>query len=100
MPKALQRAKIIVVTDGNCPQEHNFVAEKNVEIISSKDLTIAAKRNLAADLATTTFLAFIDSDAYPENDWLLNSLEIFEADSRIAAVCGPNLSPEVSRKVN
>jgi GT2 family glycosyltransferase len=92
--KHCKGATVIVVTDDRLSQEQNSVADQNLHVVPSKNLTIAGKRNLGANLATTTFLAFIDSDAYPEHGWLQNSLEVFETDPRIAAVCGPNLSPE------
>jgi GT2 family glycosyltransferase len=39
------------------------------------------------------FIAFVDGDAYPDRNWLKNSLKYFD-DSKVAAVGGPGLTPE------
>jgi GT2 family glycosyltransferase len=38
-------------------------------------------------------VAFIDGDAYPDRDWLKNSIKYFD-DPKVAAVGGPGLTPE------
>lgn len=51
----------------------------------------AQKRDLGAKFAHGEFLAFIDDDAYPEKDWLKNSLNYFKG--KVVAVGGPQVTP-------
>ena len=52
----------------------------------------AEKRDLGVKDAKGEFLAFIDDDAHPHPDWLKNALKTFK-DSKVAAVCGPGVTP-------
>jgi len=52
----------------------------------------ADKRDIGAKEALGEILAFIDDDAYPRSDWLKNAVEYF-ADEKVAAVCGPGVTP-------
>ena len=67
--------------------------ETMARVIVSGPCTIAAKRNLAARNSGARYLAFIDSDAYPEEGWLDNAVRLLEADAELGAVGGPNVSP-------
>lgn len=51
----------------------------------------ATKRNWAMERAKGEYLAFIDSDAYPDTFWLDNALACLKGN--VAAVCGPGLLP-------
>lgn len=62
----------------------------------------AEKRDLALNYAKGEILAFIDDDAYPRKDWLKNAVGCFE-DKKVAAVCGPGVTPpsdSISQKVS
>ena len=52
----------------------------------------AEKRDLALKHAKGEICAFIDDDAYPDPDWLINAITHLKDDS-IAAVGGPGLTP-------
>lgn len=65
--------EVFIVTDDDCPG------------------LPAAKRNWAMKKATGKYLAFIDSDAYPTDDWLDNALNYLNGG--VAAVCGPGILP-------
>lgn len=69
--------EVIVVPDPSCP---GLPAEK---------------RNWAMARATGKYLAFIDSDAYPAENWLSESYSILK--QGYAGVCGPGVLPKHSR---
>lgn len=50
----------------------------------------AVKRNIAIAQIDSEIFASIDSDAYPEKDWLKSAIAYFQKD-KIGAVAGPNL---------
>jgi len=52
----------------------------------------AHKKDLGAKKAKGEIIAFLDDDAYPDEDWLKSALPYFK-DQKIAAVCGPGLTP-------
>lgn len=52
----------------------------------------AGKRDIGVKEACGEILAFIDDDAYPRRDWLRNAVKHF-GDVRVAAVCGPGVTP-------
>lgn len=64
-----------------------------VRLISTGPVTPGAKRNIGVSNSLGEICAFIDSDAYPRNDWLSNAVEYFKG-PQIAAVGGPGLTPE------
>lgn len=66
--------------------------DKKVKIIKTGKVKPAPKRNLGMEKANGEFFAFIDSDAYPEKDWLKNAIGYFK-DEKIGIVGGPNLTP-------
>lgn len=67
----------------------------NVSVIVTGDCTISRKRNLAiAHFRDADYFAFIDSDAYPEKDWLRNGVDFIERNPDTWAVGGPNITPK------
>ena len=55
-------------------------------------MSIAEKRNYGANLASTPYLAFIDSDAIPIQGWPENGLPFLELEEdHVGIVTGPNL---------
>ncbi len=67
--------------------------EGDVRIIPTWPKTGPAdKRDMGAEAARGDILAFIDDDAYPREDWLKNAVPYFE-NEKIAAVCGPGVTP-------
>jgi len=53
----------------------------------------ADKKDLGVKRAKGEIIAFIDDDAYPSKDWLKNAVKYFQ-NKKIAAVCGPGVTPE------
>ncbi len=60
---------------------------------SPSDTSPAEKRDAATDIAGGEFLAYIDDDAYPAEEWIDRALERFASDPAIAAVGGPGITP-------
>jgi len=58
----------------------------------------ADKRDIGAQEAKGTILAFIDDDAYPDRKWLENAISVINhhpltIGHQVAAVCGPGVTP-------
>ena len=53
----------------------------------------AKKRDLGAEESKGKILAFLDDDAYPSKNWLKSALKHFQKKNRVAAVCGPGITP-------
>lgn len=51
------------------------------------------KRNIGIKEASGEFIAFLDDDAYPDKDWLLNASRIFVENPNYIAICGPSITP-------
>jgi len=64
-----------------------------VKVIPTGSVSPGAKRNIGIANSFGEICAFIDSDAYPKNDWLKNAVRYFGV-SEVAAVGGPGLTPE------
>lgn len=62
------------------------------KVLPTGPIVPALKRNKAIFSLDYEFFASIDSDAYPDKDWLKNTIPLFK-DERIGAVGGPNLTP-------
>ena len=69
-----------------------FQSKENVKIITTLSNKMSKKRNLGVKEAMTKFVGFIDSDAYPNKDWLINGIKILENNPDIGIVTGPEIS--------
>jgi hypothetical protein len=61
----------------------------------------ARKRNVALRKSDATIFALVDSDAWPQSDWLVKGLSLLQGN--VAVVTGPNLTPPddpLSRRVS
>ena len=81
---------IIVVSDD---PDVDGQLDGQARVIVSGSQTIGAKRNIGANESAQDYLAFIDSDAFPETDWLRNAASHLAGDDTLGAVGGPNVSP-------
>ncbi|MBI07686.1 MAG: hypothetical protein CMM54_11950 [Rhodospirillaceae bacterium] len=81
-------AEIIVLLDES---EGSEVLSDDPEIIITGPVTIAAKRNRGAYASTANYLAFIDSDAYPDKGWPETGIALLRRSLDIAIVGGPDL---------
>jgi glycosyltransferase involved in cell wall biosynthesis len=84
--------EILVLPDNLKNETAKKFKNKRVKIIQTGKVKPAFKRNLGMEKARGNFFAFIDSDAYPNKDWLKNAIKHFE-NKKIGIVGGPNLTP-------
>ncbi|MBN2167885.1 MAG: glycosyltransferase [Actinobacteria bacterium] len=81
---------IKLITD--FPEEREL-PQPGSRIIASGPVGPATKRNMGVADSDAEIIAFIDSDAWPEYDWLRNSIAYLE-DQEVAAVGGPGITPD------
>lgn len=74
------------------PDEEFSLQDLKVKVIPTGSVLPAQKRDMSLKYAKGDILAFIDDDAYPQRDWLKNSVRHFD-NLDIAAVCGPAVTP-------
>ena len=91
--KISESIKIILITD-KLIDNNKIVKDKLITIILTKSkYTISKKRNIGVEKANTKYIGFIDSDAYPDTNWIKNAIKIIEKKKEIYLVGGPNVSP-------
>ena len=83
--------KIILVLDEI--NENNSITDENITILKSGNFNMSAKRNLGVKNSKTKYAAFIDSDAYPKENWLENAVNFLENNTDHTAVTGCQFSP-------
>jgi len=66
--------------------------DKNLKIIISDHLGIGKKRNIAVDACKTKYVAFIDSDAYPGENWIESTFKQLKK-KNVGIVSGPHVDP-------
>lgn len=66
---------------------------KKIRVVPTGGVKPAIKRNIAMKKSKAEIYAFIDSDAYPEKNWLGNAVKHLR-DDKIGMVGGPNLTPK------
>lgn len=80
--------EIILVTD----YQNNLKYPKLIKKHFGKYVGPAEKRDVGAKLAKGEILAFIDDDAYPDENWLKNMVKNFK-EKNIVGVGGPGVTP-------
>lgn len=68
-------------------------ATLGAKIIPTGKVSPAIKRDLALKYAQGKYIAFIDDDAYPDENWL-GVAEKYLQDDAVSAIGGPQLTPE------
>ncbi len=81
--------EILIITDKKDTQ-HTW---PKTHLLVSGPVGPAEKRDLGAKKASGEILAFLDDDAYPESNWLKESIHCFLEDEKVAAVGGPAITP-------
>jgi O-antigen biosynthesis protein len=87
--------EILLVEDGSTDGSR-AIAERHrdrIRIIAQENRGLSVARNVGAEAATGSIVAYIDSDAYADRGWL-HHLVFALRSGEYAAVGGPNLTPE------
>ena len=85
--------KIIIIADKNINKKQIINNSNTHLIVTKKKFTISKKRNIGVSYAKTKYIGFIDSDAYPDKNWIKTAIKILENKKEIYLVGGPNISP-------
>ena len=83
-----KNVKIIVILDKIQNEK-----EDNIIFLKSVNRNMSAKRNLGVKNAKTEYVAFIDSDAYPQENWLENAIDFLDSHKDYTAVTGCQYNP-------
>jgi glycosyltransferase involved in cell wall biosynthesis len=84
--------EVIVIDDGSKDGTHLIAEKQGMRCIRVPNGGLSRARNLGIDEAKGEIVAFIDSDAYADADWLFYMVTALE-EHGASAVGGPNLSP-------
>lgn len=84
--------EVIVVNDGSTDGSQAIIDRYPFHCISGANGGVSAARNRGLRAATGEIVAYIDSDAYADPDWLRYLATTF-LESDVAGVGGPNLVP-------
>ena len=77
---------LVLDNNKNLPMLKKF----KIKILFLKNKNMSKKRNVAAKKFNSDFLAFIDSDACPSNNWLSNAIKEIKS-RKIEVIGGPNI---------
>jgi GT2 family glycosyltransferase len=93
--EALDNKNFEVLIFPDTLEDNNEEMERTLgaKIVDSGKVSPATKRDMAMKYARGDILAFIDDDAYPENNWLNVAEHYLKNDNMIAAIGGPQLTP-------
>ena len=65
---------------------------KNIKFIITESQSIAEKRNLSVNLCKSKYIIFLDSDAYPDKNWI-ESASKFLLRKKNCIIAGPHIDP-------
>ena len=87
--KKYKKIKIIVCLNKiNLKQKR----KKNIKFILTKTDSIAEKRNISVNNCKTKYMAFLDSDAYPDEGWIESSFRFLKKKKNFI-LAGPHVDP-------
>jgi len=85
--------EVLVILDF---ESENLLTNEKIKYIFSGIKSPGEKRNIGIQASEREYIAFLDDDAYPDNDWLKNAHEIFLNNQEYVGVCGPSITPPES----
>jgi len=91
--------EVIVVdgmsTDGTYESLEKLQKKYDFKLFRNSKINAAAGRNIGINNSKGKYIAFVDGDAIPARDWLMQIKKLFEKKD-VAGVGGPDLHPEDS----
>jgi glycosyltransferase involved in cell wall biosynthesis len=84
--------EVIVVDDGSTDGTAAIASECGYAAISTPNRGLSSARNTGLEAASGEIVAYIDSDAHPDRDWLRYLAAAFRGTNH-AGIGGPNLPP-------
>jgi GT2 family glycosyltransferase len=84
--------EVIVVDDGSSDATADIARRHDVRLISTPHRGLSSARNTGLEAASGEIVAYLDDDAYPDEDWLTYLAAAFRTGDYVA-VGGPNLPP-------
>jgi GT2 family glycosyltransferase len=84
--------EVIVVDDGSTDATAAIAATRIARVVRTPNRGLSSARNTGLAASTGSIVAYLDSDAYPDPDWLKYLAASF-LDSSHAGIGGPNISP-------
>lgn len=70
---------------------------ENVKILKTNLKNISQKRNYGVNQSKGDYIAFIDSDAYPSQNWLENGIKLLKTNNSYGLITGPDI---VDKNIN
>jgi len=90
--------EVIVVNDGSTDKTAIIAREYGFRLISTENQGLSNARNTGLKAATGEIVAYIDDDAFPDQDWLKYLAATFLT-TDCAGVGGPNIAPPGDGKI-
>ncbi len=66
--------------------------QKNIKFIVTKTSSIAEKRNISVNKCKSKYIIFLDSDAYPNKNWIESTFKFFKK-KKNCIIAGPHVDP-------
>jgi glycosyltransferase involved in cell wall biosynthesis len=84
--------EILVILDF---ENDSLISVSKIQYIFCGIKSPGEKRNLGIESSNGEYLAFLDDDAFPDEDWLYQAKNLLDSNDYIG-VCGPSLTPSDS----
>lgn len=85
--------KIVLILDDI--DSINCYLDSNIKVLKSNSKNMSAKRNQGVQATDCEFIALLDSDAYPQANWLETGIEFLDKNKDYSAVAGAWYNTEV-----